>query len=135
VGVIQFPQWPIYCYVDGNEVNTITQWLDDNGVSVALRSALQVQIDMVKFGGPEMVPGSIVGCAEFEAFKGVRKGENPVYLVFRRGVYTQREITLLACSRTPKDRDALALARHNLRELERDRRRRRYERLTRRRTT
>jgi len=133
VGVIQFPRWPVFCYVDGNEVNPITQWLDHNGVSAALRSALQVQIDLVKFGGPEVVPGSIVRFGDFEAFKGVRKGEAPVYLVFRRGIYGEREITILACSHTPKERDALVLARHNLRELERDRRRRRYERLTRRR--
>jgi len=130
VGVISFPKWPVYCHVRDGQ-NVIRLWLDQSGVSTAMRYALQNQIDLVQYGGPAVVPGCIVNVgAEFEAFKGVRKGERSVYLVFRRGVFAEQEITLLTGTFAP--RTCLDEARQYLREIERDRNgRRKYERITR----
>jgi hypothetical protein len=130
VGVIQFYPWPVYCHVDEHGNNTIRAWLDREGVSTALRTALQVQIDLTQHGGPSVVIGCVVRVnKEFEAFKGVRKGEPPVHLVFKRGIFTDQEITILACSHVAKD--CIEEARRNLRAIEVDRRgRRRHERIT-----
>jgi hypothetical protein len=130
VNVIHFPVWPVYCHIDGNGVNTITQWLDQNGVSSELRGALQAQIDLLQYCDPSVVPGLIVRIGEdLEAFRGVRKGERPVYLIFQRGLFTDREITILSASHSPKA--SLVEARRNLGAIRRDRRRRRYEPITR----
>jgi hypothetical protein len=131
VGVIPFPVWPVYCHVDRNAENTITRWLDQNGVSSELRASLQAQIDILQSCDPNVVPGLIVQVgSEFEAFRGVRKGEEPVYLAFRRGIYTECEITILSASHTKKG--TLPEARLNLDAVRRDRRRRVYEPVTRR---
>lgn len=129
--VIQFPQWPVYCHMDTNGRNTIRRWLDQNAVSIALRYALQNQIDLVAHNGLESVPGCIVSVSnDLEAFKGVRKGEKPVYLIFRRGLFAEQEITLLAATHIPKE--SINEARRILREIECDRSgRRRYESITR----
>jgi hypothetical protein len=130
VGVINFPVWPVYCHIDGNGENTITQWLDQNGVSSELRGALQAQIDLLQYCDPSVVPGLIVPISEdLEAFRGIRRGESPVYLIFQRGLFTDREITILSASHSRKE--SLAEARRNLGAIQRDRRRRRYEPITR----
>lgn len=131
--VIQLPSWPVYSYVDENGNNAIRSWLDTNRISTALRAQLQVQIDIAQYSGTEVTPGSVVGVnAGFEAFKGVRKGEPPVYLIFRRGIFTEREITLLVATHKPKD--AVVKAGENLRDIERNLERRVYEPIIRRTT-
>lgn len=130
MGVIQFPRWPVYSYVDENRENVIRAWLDRNGVSSEMRNALQVYIDLVEHGGPAIVPGCIVSVGKgLEAFKAKRHEEGSVFLIFRRGVFAEQEITLLAGSRRPKE--TLSEAQANLRALERDRKRRKYEQITR----
>jgi len=129
VNVILFPSWPVYCYVDENEGNVITRWLDQNGVSMALRNALQVQIDLLQYSEPSAIPGLIVKVSDdLEAFRGVRQGEQPVYLIFQRGLFADQEITILSASHSRKA--SLGEARQNLGALRRDRRRRRYEPIT-----
>jgi len=131
VDVIPFPVWPVYCYVDGDGENAIIRWLDENGVSSQMRGTLQSFIEIVQYNDPSAVPGVIVQISkDLEAFRGVRKGEQPVFLIFCRSVYTDCEITLLNASRAP--RESLADARSNLETIRRDRRRRRYEPITRR---
>ena len=130
MSVIPFPRWRVFCHVDAEGRNTIRLWLDRNGVSSALRNTLQVWIDLVESGGPEAIPGGIVTVSrDLEAFKSVRKGEPPVYLIFRRGVFANSEITILAGSRNRKC--DLTEARKNLAAIERDKRRRKHERITR----
>ena len=84
--MIQFPQWPVYSYVDEMGKNVIRAWLDQDRVSLALRNALQVYIDMVEHGGPATVPGCIVTVGKgLEAFKGKVKDEAPVFSDFPKG--------------------------------------------------
>jgi hypothetical protein len=119
VGVIQFPRWPVFSHVDEDGENTIRRWLDQNGVSSALRDTFQSWIHMTEHGGPDVVPGVIVKVAkDLEAFKGARKGEPHVYLVFCRGLRRDPEMTLLAATHKPKD--ALTEARRNRQAIERD---------------
>ncbi len=128
--VIRFPRWPVYSYVDENRDNVIRAWLDRQGVSLALRSTLQVYFDIAEYAGLEVLPGCVVDVGNsLEAFKAKREGEAPVFLTFKRGIFVEQEITLLAGARNPKDSIQEALA--NLSELERDRTRRIYEPITR----
>jgi hypothetical protein len=132
VRVIHFPQWAVFCHVDENGENTIRRWLDQNGVSSALRSQFQTWIRLVEYQNPSVVPGVIVNVShDLEAFKGIRKGEPPVFLIFCRGFREDCEITLLAATYRPKD--SLAEARRNREAVEREpMRRRRREPVTRR---
>ena len=132
MGVIYFPSWLVFSHVDENGENTIRKWLDQNGVSSALRSTFQTWISLIEHNGPLSVPGVIVRVSDdLEAFKLVRKGEPHVYVIFCRGLRRDSEITLLAGAYRPKD--ALAEARRNRGAIERDfLRRRRREPVTRR---
>lgn len=117
--VIPFPQWPVFSHVDAFGNNAINQWLDQNGVSSAMRSTFQSWIRLIEYGGPEVVPGIIVKVAvDLEAIKGVRKGEPNVYLIFCRGLRRDSEITLLAAANQPKQ--ILGQARQNRAAIERD---------------
>lgn len=117
--VIYFPSWPVFSHVDENGKNTIQLWLDQNGVSQALRSTLQSWIKLVEYQDPSVLPGVIVRVSDdLEAFKGKRKGEPSVYLIFCRGLRRDSEITLLAATHKPKD--TLTEARRNRAAIERD---------------
>jgi hypothetical protein len=131
VNVIPFRQWRVWSCLDKDGHNVIRKWLDQNGVSTALRNVLAIEIDIFESNGPDVVPGSIVKVKEFSAFKAVRKGERPVFLLFRCGAPDEREITLLAGTHSERDKDGLAEARRNLVALGLDRRRKTYERVTR----
>ena len=131
MGVISFPSWPIFSHVDENGENTIRKWLDQNGTSDAMRTMFQAWFKLIEYQEPSVVPGVIVKVSsDLEAFKGVRKGEPPVYLIFAREVRGSRNITLLAATQKPKD--SIGEARRNLAAIERDPRRRRHEPITRR---
>lgn len=128
--IYSFPKWRVFCHEDKDGVNTIRKWLNENGVSIAMRSTLQSFIDILESAGPHAIQGAIVSIGEkdgLEALKGSRAGEPHVFLIFRRNIFTQNEITLLEGSLNPKKERQEAL--RKLREVETTQRRKR-ERLT-----
>jgi hypothetical protein len=83
---------------------------------------------LVEHSDPSAVPDIIVPFGpELEAFRGIRKGEPPVYLIFCRGPFSEKEITLLAVTKAKKDKRAIVEAQRNLDVVRADKRRRRYE--------
>ncbi len=97
-----------------------------------MRSVLQTYIRLFEAGGLGVLQGVIVPVGKkLEAFRGRRKGEPDVYLLFAIGPWSDQEISILAAEHKPGL--AIEEALKSLRAIETDRlKRRRRESITRR---
>jgi|SRR5208337_1193198 len=135
-GVILFPKWPIYCFVDHRENNVIREWLKAEKVPWTQVATFQAKIDAYERGGPELNPGLIVGPVAKNIHKMKIKGHKG-HVQLRPmvcfGPFSNTEVTLL-CGAIEKDfklkpTNCKEHAQENREALLADRTRRRRERI------
>lgn len=121
----------------------IQRWVDQNGISRAVRGVLGQHIDFISAGGPRVLPGCIFSLGDhIHGIKTIRKGEIPMNALFCYGPFPPfdreepeqdtGEITLLTGSLMGREalKAAGVVARRNLEILRGDRKRRAYARIS-----
>jgi len=143
MGVIYFPMWPVFCFVEDGR-NAVLDWLDREAVASAVRLEFQARIDFIKAGGPNMVPGCIrpvpKGRGILHYLQVERKGFPPIKPLLCYGPFSDTEITILAGApdrnrEVFRPADVITEALRAFDAVSRDRQRRRYERVVNRGTT
>lgn len=95
--VISFPTWRVFSYVDHGGRNVIRAWLDQIGVPLVDRAALQSYIDMFENVGPHAIPGLISQLDDILCvLSGGRKRGIELKFIFCWGPFSETEITVLA---------------------------------------
>ena len=135
MSVIYFPGWRVHAYLDDDGQNVLRRWLDKEGISAPDRAKLQTIIDMIEYGGPRTVAGTLrdVGSG-FSVLVSGRKEGGDLSPVFCYGPFSETEITFLVGARlvrkhlTPSY--AVGIAAERLEMLRQEPQRRRRERIT-----
>lgn len=138
MGVIHFPQWPIYSFLNSRGDNIIREWLKAEKVPKTQVAVFQAKIDAYERGGPDLNPGLIAGPVAKDIYKMKIKG-NKGHVQLRPivcyGPFVNSEVTMLigAIEKDSKlkPENCKTRAQENRNILLADRRRRRRERIDR----
>lgn len=134
MGVILFPQWRVFSFVDNHGRNLLRQWLYELEASDADRHGLQALLDICEYSGPDALSNCTWDLEQgFYALKSKRKGGMELSPIFIWGPFSGSEITFLAgahiVGKSLKPKYAVGIAEENLEVLEKEPNRRRRERI------